>query len=257
MSIGTAKPDALEMDNVPHYFIDSHSIQSPLSAGEYAQEAGLTLKSLFAEHDTVILVGGSGLFIKALVEGIDDIPGDEDVRSKWNGIYAEKGIRHLQEELLSKDPVYFEQVDQQNSVRLIRALEVIDITGKPYSQSRQGKLQQNYYSTYYYIVNHPREILYERINERVQQMFEKGLEQEARNLFSLKDNQALNTVGYKELFAYFEESISYNEAFNLIQQNTRRYAKRQLTWFKGISDATWGTPDQLYPMITQEIPKTN
>lgn len=257
MSIGTAKPDSVEMENVPHYFIDSHSIHEPLSAGEYAQQAGLILKSLFTKHDSVILVGGSGLFIKSLIEGIDDIPGDDDVRMKWNAIYAEKGIRYLQEELCSKDPTYFEKVDQNNPVRLIRALEVIDITGMPYSLSRQGKLQQNEYITHYYIVNHPREILYERINERVQQMFDKGLEKEVRNLFPLKNNQALNTVGYKELFAYFEGSISYYEAFKLIQQNTRRYAKRQLTWFKGISGAVWGTPTELHPIITQEIPKTN
>ncbi len=257
MSIGTAKPDSVEMENVPHYFIDSHSIHEPLSAGEYAQQAGLILKSLFTKHDSVILVGGSGLFIKSLIEGIDDIPGDDDVRMKWNAIYAEKGIRYLQEELCSKDPIYFEKVDQNNPVRLIRALEVIDITGMPYSLSRQGKLQQNEYTTHYYIVNHPREILYERINERVQKMFDKGLEKEARNLFSLKDNQALNTVGYKELFSYFEGSISYNEAFNLIQQNTRRYAKRQLTWFKGISGAVWGTPAELHPIITQETLNTN
>lgn len=253
MSIGTAKPTSEEMKGVPHYFVNSHSIHSPLSAGQFAQEAEIIIAQLFNHSDYVVLVGGSGLFIKALVEGIDELPGDDKVREKWNTLFQNEGIEVIQKELAQKDPEYYEFVDQSNPIRLIRALEVIELTGKTYSSLRRGKKKENAFETHYFIVNHERETLYERINQRVDIMIQNGLEEEARNLFPYRENQALNTVGYKELFDYFERKTTKQEAIEQIKQNSRRYAKRQITWLKSLENAQWGTPDELYHHITQKF----
>jgi len=255
MTIGTAKPTRAEMEGVTHYFVNSHSIHSPLSAGEFAREADQLLATLFLASDTVILVGGSGLFIKSLVEGIDDLPGNEAVRKKWNTRFEEDGLSVLQQELAMKDPEYFATVDKNNPVRLIRALEVIELTGQKYSSLRLGKKKSNAFETNYFIVNHDREKLYERINRRVELMMEKGLEEEARSLFGFKANQALNTVGYKELFDFFDGKISKTEAIEYIKQNTRRFAKRQITWFKSLKNAKWGTPEELHEEIIRQFIK--
>ena len=255
MHIGTAKPSVEEMEGIPHYFIDSHSIHSPLSAGQFADEATLIMERLFSESDTVILVGGSGLFIRALIDGIDELPGDEEVRAKWNALFKNEGIEILQEKLAQQDPEYFEEVDRNNPIRLVRALEVIELTGTTYSSLRRGRKKQNPFKTHYFVVNHTREILYERINRRVDIMMEHGLEKEARDLHVHKENQALNTVGYKELFDYFDGKINIEEAVHLIKQNSRRYAKRQITWFKSLDDAVWGKPEELYERIIENVPQ--
>lgn len=255
MSIGTAKPTSDEMQNIPHYFVDSHSIHSPLSAGQFAEEAEKIIATLFEQSDFVILVGGSGLFIKALIEGIDDLPGNPEIREKWNNLFQQHGIAYLQQELSQKDPEYYEKVDQNNPVRLIRALEVIELTGKKYSSLRLGTKKVNAFESHYFVVNHPREKLYERINKRVDLMLQQGLEEEAQQLFSHRNNQALNTVGYKELFDFFSGIYSKKEAIEQIKQNTRRYAKRQITWFKSVENAHWGTPEELYQEITQMFAK--
>lgn len=240
MSIGTAKPSIEEMEGVPHHFIDSHSITAPLSAVQFEKEALACLEELFSVNDYVILVGGSGMFIKALIEGTDELPHDKSVQEKWNQLHTSKGLSSLQEELKSKDPIYFNnKVDQHNPVRLIRALEIIELTGKKLSDLTTGKAKERPFETDYYVLNHPREVLYNRINLRVDMMFENGLLEEARSLLPFKSLQALNTVGYKELFDYFDGEHNLETAKELIKRNTRRYAKRQLTWFKGVEDAVW------------------
>ncbi len=253
MRIGTAKPSAEEMQNIPHFFVDTHSIRAPLSAGQFAGEAQEVISELFTQSDFVVLVGGSGLFIKALIEGIDDLPGDEEVRQKWNDLFRTKGIEVIQQELARKDPEYAKIVDQSNPVRLIRALEIIELTGQKYSVLRRGKKKVNTFQTHYFIVNHEREKLYRHINQRVDCMIQQGLEEEARDLFRHRDNQALNTVGYKELFDFFSGETSKEEAIAQIKQNTRRYAKRQITWFKSIEGAIWGTPEELFQRITKKF----
>lgn len=250
MCIGTAKPSSQEMQNIPHYFVDTHSIHAPLSAGQFADEAQGVISELFTQSDFVILVGGSGLFIKALIEGIDDLPGDKEIREKWNDLFRTKGIEVIQQELATKDPEYAKIVDQSNPVRLIRALEIIELTGQKYSVLRRGKKKVNAFQSHYFIVNHEREKLYRHINQRVDDMIQNGLEEEARGLFPHRDNQALNTVGYKELFDFFSGETSKDEAIEQIKQNTRRYAKRQITWFKKIENAHWGTPEELFQQIT-------
>lgn len=239
MAIGTAKPSLTEMDGIPHYFIDSHSIQHELSAGRFAEEARVRISDLLTRDDYVIIVGGSGLFIKALVEGMDELPGDLTVRNKWNDLFNREGIVTLQDELQRLDPDYFTQVDLSNPMRLIRALEVIELTGKPFSILRTGSSTPLPYPVSYFIINHDRELLYDRIHQRVDQMMENGFLAEVKALLPFQSKQSLNTVGYKELFAYFNQEISFETAIALIKQNTRRYAKRQITWFRGIDQATW------------------
>ncbi len=232
MSIGTAKPTRKEMQGVRHYFIDSHSIEEPLSAGTFERLALQRLEKLFKKNEYVILVGGSGMFIDALIYGTDQLPHSEEVRLELNAFYNANGLEGLQEQLREKDPAYYEEVDKNNPVRLIRALEVISITGTPFSQLRSRSKKRRPFQTHYFAIDVPRDILYDRINQRVLDMIDQGLEDEARLLFAKKEYTALNTVGYKEFFQYFNDEIDRSTMIALIQRNTRRYAKRQLTWFR-------------------------
>jgi len=239
MSIGTAKPTPEEMQGVQHFFIDSHSIEEEMNAGQFGEQARNLILKLFQTHNTLIAVGGSGLFLKTMLEGIDDLPGDHQIREKWNQHHRDKGIAYLQEQLRQQDPVYYQAVDIHNHTRLIRALEVIEITGEPFSQQRRNTPSPLPCRVHYFIMNHDRALLYERINQRVFHMMNAGLLEEVKSLRPHRDKQSLNTVGYKELFAYLDGEVTLDRAVELIQQNSRRYAKRQLTWFKGIEDTIW------------------
>lgn len=239
LSIGTAKPKSEEMENVPHYFIDSHSVEHPLSAGQFEKEALETVEHLFKTNKNIIIVGGSGMFINALVYGTDQLPHQPEIREYWNQKLKEKGIAFLQTRLKEVDPEYYEQVDLQNPVRLIRALEIYAITKQAYSHLRQQKNNKPRYETLYFVIDHPREQLYERINQRVDIMVEEGLFEEAKDNIHHRGLQPLNTVGYKEAFSYLDKEIDKERAIELIKQNTRRYAKRQLTWFRRVKDTQW------------------
>lgn len=239
LEIGTAKPSKTEQDGVKHYFIDSHSITEEITAANYEQQALGILENEFKIHDTIILVGGSGMFIDALCFGLDPIPASKILRDELTKQVNEVGLTALLQELEEKDPVYFSQVDQKNAMRVIRATEVIRLTGKPYSAQRKAIPKQRDFSIHRFIIDHPREKLYARINLRVDQMLEKGLLEEVKKLEKFKDFSALRTVGYSELFAFLEGKSTYSDAVELIKQNTRRYAKRQLTWFRKHTDAVW------------------
>lgn len=239
LSIGTAKPTKEEMQGVEHYFINSHSIHSPLSAGAFEKEALSLLEKLFKKYPKIILVGGSGMFLKALTHGTDQLPSDPEVREKWNKLYEEKGITYLQEHLNKLDPERFINIDHKNPIRLIRNIEIIEVSGKKVSEQLGENISNRSFESHYFILDHPREVLYERINQRVDQMIENGLLDEVKKLQPYKKLQSLNTVGYKELFDYLEGVNDLDTAIFLIKQNTRRYAKRQLTWFRKIEDATW------------------
>lgn len=239
LSIGTARPTASEMRNVPHYFVGNISVKEHLSSGSFEQIALKKLTTLFKTYDTVIIVGGSGMYIDALVFGTNQLPHNSTIREKWNTIFLEKGLQFLQNELKKKDAVYYKKMDIHNPVRLIRALEVIEITGEKYSDLRNMASQVPRFPTYYFVLDHPRAVLYNRINERVDVMMKNGLLEEVKRNLPNKDLQALNTVGYTELFRYLNNEINLREAVELIKQNTRRYAKRQLTWFRRVDDAIW------------------
>ena len=231
MTIGNARPEPEELEAVQHYFIADRSVERPLSAGEFAKEALSLLDRLFQVHDYVVLVGGSGLFVRALTEGLDEFPSiTPQVRQRVDTMFEEGGVAALQNALQSLDPSYFANVDQQNPARLRRALEVCYQTGQPFSQFRVAQAEARSFQSIYLQPQWPRELLYDRINKRVERMIEAGLEAEAKGLYDYRDLAALQTVGYQEWWPYFAGEQSLERTVELIQQNSRRYAKRQLTW---------------------------
>ena len=237
MYIGTAKPSAVEQDGIPHFFIDSHSIHEALTAAKYADQALEVLNDQFQQHDTIILTGGSGMFIDALCKGLDNIPHSTEIREQLTAQWKTNGLSFIQEKLKAVDPDYYDQVDRQNPVRIIRALEAIAITGKPFSTLRKSFGTTRPFAVHYIIITHNREVLYSRIDQRVDRMMENGLLAEAETLLPFRNLNALNTVGYTELFEYFDGTISLEEAIGKIKQNTRNYAKRQITWCRRYTDA--------------------
>lgn len=237
MSIGTAKPTTEEMQDVPHYFINNISIHDTYNVGQFEREAIEHIESLFKTHEYLILVGGSGLYINAILNGVDEfeeIP--LHIREQLIKDYEEKGLSYLQEKLKQLDGVYYNQVDLNNPQRIMRALEVCIHTQKPYSSFRTKEKKQRSFNTINILINTEREALYARINKRVGIMMQNGLTEEVRSLYPYKHLNALNTVGYKELFDFIDGKYSLEEAVNLIKQNSRRYAKRQLTWFNHQGD---------------------
>jgi tRNA dimethylallyltransferase len=239
LNIGTAKPSLEEMKGIKHYFIDSHHVTNHLSSAVFAKESEEVLNEIFKSNDLAILVGGSGMYIDALCDGIDDIPIDIEIKNNLQKELEIKGLDFLIAELMVKDPVFSEQIDKKNPMRVIRALEVIRLTGQPYSALRKAEKKIKPYEIKRFVIDHPRDKLYQRIDKRVIQMMEAGLLDEVKGLKQISHLPALQTVGYKELFAYLEKQISLEEAIQLIQKNTRNYAKRQLTWFRRHDDAVW------------------
>lgn len=251
MSIGTAKPNAEEMQGVPHYFIDSHSITDDFNVGKYETEAIALLETLFKTNNIVILVGGSGLYIDAICKGFDELPeADAEVRTKINSLLEEKGIEALQELLKELDPEYYSKVDLQNPQRMSRALEVCLTTGEPYSALRKGKIKKRDFNIIKIGLNTSREILYDRINRRVDEMMQQGLLEEVKKLMPKKHLNALQTVGYNELFDFLENKTDLNTAIDSIKQNTRKFAKRQLTWFRRDEEIKWFEPNDFAELLT-------
>jgi tRNA dimethylallyltransferase len=240
MSIGTAKPTAAELAAAPHYFINSHSIIEPFSVGDFEKQCLQLLDELFKVHNVVILAGGSGLYIKAVTEGFDDLPSaDTHIREKLNSELAEKGIIALQERLKTADPVYYNEVDINNPQRIIRALEVYEATGKPFSSYRTATANKRPFNIIKLGLDMERAVLYNRINKRVDIMVEQGLVNEVKALLPYRHVNALNTVGYNEIFDYFDGKSDLPTAIAAIKQNTRRFAKRQLTWFRKDKEMIW------------------
>ncbi len=233
LNIGVARPSATELQSVPHYFIASHSIQQDISAADFERYALDKCSDLFAESDTVVMVGGTGLYIKAFCEGLDAIPPVKaGIREDITVQYQRHGINWLQESLRKEDPAFYESGEIQNPQRMMRALEVIRSTGRSITGFRTGTVKKRDFHIEKIGLELPREILYQRINNRVDQMLEDGLVEEVRSLIPYQDLNALQTVGYRELFDHFNGLTSQERAIQLIKQNTRHYAKRQLTWFK-------------------------
>lgn len=250
MTVGTAKPLKEEMQNISHFFIDSHSITEEYNVGKYETEAIALLEDLFQQHNTVILTGGSGLYIDAICKGFDALPeADSEVRTKIATLYATEGIAGLQNLLKELDEAYYNKVDLQNPQRISRALEVCLTTGLPYSSLRKGKKQNRNFNIIKIGLNINRELLYQRINKRVDEMVNNGLVKEVESLTAYKHLNALQTVGYKELFDYLDKKIDFKTAIELIKQNTRRFAKRQLTWFRRDEEIQWFEPQQTEKII--------
>lgn len=240
MTIGTAVPSKQELSAAPHHFIQNKSIFEAYSVGDFERDAIALLENLFKKNQIVIMVGGSGLYVDAVVKGLDNFPKvPSEIREQLNLELNEKGLEALQNELRNADPVYFEKVDIQNPHRVIRALEIYRATGKPYSSFLKKENIQRDFNTLFIGLTVNREIIYERINHRVDTMIKEGLIDEAKSLFQYKEENALQTVGYRELFEYFEGKISLEEAILEIKKNTRRFAKRQNTWFKKNEAIHW------------------
>ena len=244
MPIGTAQPSVDQLQAVEHHFIASHDLTDNLNCGEYEVQALARLEDLFADHDWVVAVGGSGLYVRALCEGMDDLPqADEPLRRELERRLAEEGLGALAEELRELDPEYCRTADLNNPVRVMRALEVCLQTHIPYSRQRTGERRPRPFEIVKIGIDLPRDVLYDRINRRVDRMLADGLEAEARALYPYRELNALKTVGYREFFDYFDGRIGYDEAVELIKRNSRRYAKRQLTWFRRDSEIRWFAPD--------------
>ena len=250
MPVGTAQPTPAQLAAVEHHFIASHEVTDELNCGSYEVQALACLERLFASVDCVVAVGGSGLYVKALCEGMDDLPqADAAVREELARQLECEGVEALAERLRALDPVYWEQVDRRNPARVVRALEVCLQTGLPYSAQRKGRRHARPFSIVKIGVDLPREELYARIDRRVDEMIARGLEAEARAMYPYRRLNALQTVGYRELFDYFEGRTGYDEAVELVKRNSRRYAKRQLTWFRRDGEVHWFAPGQLDEMI--------
>ncbi len=238
LKIGTSPPNDKQLEKVTHHFIYNKSIHDNYNVGMYEDDAIKKISELFTDKDYLILVGGSGLYADSIMYGIDKFPKvSEEVRNNLRNAYEEQGIEFLQIEIKRLDPEYYNKVDLNNHVRLLRALELMKSTGKSFSSMRSGKNKNRDFNTTIINLECSREYLYSRINNRVEEMLEKGLEDEVYNLRHFKDLNTMNTVGYKEFIDYFENKISYDVAVEKIKQNTRNYAKRQITWFKKYSNS--------------------
>lgn len=252
MSIGTAAPTPKELLQVKHYFVHNISIEEKYDVADYEREALALLDELFKTHDQVILTGGSGLFIDAVCNGIDEMPDVEpEIRNKVEKLLKEGGINALSEEVQRIDPEYFAIVDRQNPRRLQRALEVCYQTGKTFTSFRTNSTARRDFDIKKYALLWDRQVLIERIDRRVDLMMEQGLLEEAKALYPKRHLNALNTVGYKELFSYFDGQCTLDEAIEQIKIHTRQYAKRQMTWLRRDDSYHWIMPDEIDMVIRQ------
>jgi tRNA dimethylallyltransferase len=250
MNIGTAKPTKEQLEAVPHFFIDFLSIHENFDAFLFEEQALALLNKLFETNKIVIVSGGSGLYIDALCKGLDDLPEPKaGLREELIQLHQQKGLSHLQELLLEKDPEYYGQVDLKNPQRLIRALEVCITTGKPFSSFRKRVPRTRGFKIIYIGLSRQREELYQRINQRVDAMIEEGLLEEVEGLKDFGHLNALQTVGYREFFEYFNGTSDLEATIEKVKQNTRRYAKRQLTWFRKNPETKWFHPEEKNQII--------
>ncbi|MBB5647816.1 tRNA (adenosine(37)-N6)-dimethylallyltransferase MiaA [Pedobacter cryoconitis] len=250
MSIGTAKPHADELAAAKHHFIDSHSINTFFSTGDFEKQALGLLDEIFTRHDLAIMVGGSGLYLDAVTKGLDELPDtDMEIRSQLNQLFETEGLEPIKAQLEAADPEYYAKVDQANTQRLIRGLEFFLSTGKKVSSFLTNSKKERSFNIIKIGLNMERPLLYERINHRVDVMLEEGLLEEVKSLKDYRELNALKTVGYTELFDYLDGTITYDIAVDKIKQNTRRFAKRQLTWFRRDTQIHWFSPDQSAEVI--------
>lgn len=258
MAIGTAVPSKEELAAAPHHFIQNISIHDTYSVGDFEREALAKLDELFTDNPVQVMVGGSGLFVNAILNGLDDFPDvDPSVREQLNQDLAEKGLPYLQNMLKELDPIHYEKVAIDNPQRVTRALEICIGTGKPYSSFLNVKQHSRNFTPIVIGLEADREKMYERINKRVDIMLDNGLLKEAQELYPHRDNNALQTVGYRELFAYFDNEFTLEFAIEEIKKNTRRFAKRQITWFKRTPDVMWfdylTAPEQILKAVEDKI----
>lgn len=245
LNIGVARPSVEELAAVPHHFIASHSIHQKITAASFEEYALAKTAALFRKHDTVVVVGGTGLYIKALIEGMDLIPEvPQEIHEAVVQAYQQNGLPWLQQEIKALDPQFYGKGEMQNPQRLMRALEVVKSTGRSILSFRTGQKKQRDFAVAKIALELPKEQLHHNINHRVEKMMEQGLPEEVRSLIPYQHLNALQTVGYKELFDYYSGEATLHEAAEAIRRNTRQYAKRQLTWFRKDKEYHWLPPDK-------------
>ena len=251
MTIGVAKPTVDELAQVPHYFINSHSITDHIDAAGYESYGLNILRDLFSHANIVILVGGTGLYIKALCEGIDSMPPiNELIRAEVRNMYEQHGLKGIGERLEMEDPLFASTGEMKNPQRVMRALEVVLQTGKSIRTFQQRQSEGRFFNTIFLGMDVPRETLHQRINTRVDDMMKAGLLHEVKSLLPYRNLNALQTVGYKELFDHFDGRLSLDEAVDQIKIHTRQYAKRQMTWFRKVEGINWFSPTDIQSMIS-------
>lgn len=257
MNIGTAVPSIDELSQVKHHFIQNLSIEQNYSVGKFEFDALKKIEELHKEKDVLVMVGGSGLYIDAVCRGLDDFPDvPKELREELNLRFQNGGIEPLKAQLIDLDPEYHKEVDKANPHRIIRALEICISTGKPFSSFRKQQKKKRKFKTIKLILSRDREVLYDRINQRVDMMMAEGLLEEAKNVYEYRSNNALQTVGYKELFAYFDGEWDLETAVSEIKKNTRRYAKRQMTWFRRDPETVFFNPsdeDEIMNYLEEQI----
>ena len=245
MSIGTAKPNAQELAAAPHHFVNSHSIHDTFTVGDFEKQAIQKIEELFQKHDVLVMVGGSGLYVNAVLYGFDELPkADEELRNQLNQQLAYQGIEPIQKQLKELDPMYYQEVDIQNPQRIIRALEVCISSGKPFSSFRKTESKKRSFNSIIIGLDMEREKLYNRINQRVDLMMQEGLLAEVKSLQEFQHLNALKTVGYSEILNYLNGEWTLDFAIDKIKQNTRNFAKRQLTWFRKNEGIVWFKPSE-------------
>jgi tRNA dimethylallyltransferase len=250
LAIGTAKPTPDEMQGVPHHFVNSHAITQNYSAGDFERDALVLFEELFARNERIIMTGGSGLFVKAITHGLDNLPEvNQEIRSDLMNRIETEGFNALVEELKLRDPEYAAKVDLSNTQRVVRALEVCIQTGKSFSEFHRNSSVKRDFEIIKIGLDLPREKLYERINLRTENMLVAGLVEEVKSVAAFRSHNALNTVGYKEVFEFLDEKTDFETMKELIKRNTRRYAKRQLTWFRNQDSFEWFSPNDVSEMI--------
>jgi tRNA dimethylallyltransferase len=251
LNIGVAKPTPFELSRATHHFINSHSIHEPVSAGIYERFGMNILQQLFDKHKIVICVGGTGMYIRALTEGIDEMPEvPQQISDNMDAMYREKGLAWLMDAVKNADPDFMHTKDEHNPARLLRALSFIEAHGKSITHYRIGNPKPRPFQTHLFALDLPRTILYERINVRVDQMIHAGLEAEVESLKPYLHLKPLQTVGYSEWIPYFNQQQSKEECIQLIKQHSRNYAKRQITWFKHQGQYTWMTANELFQHLS-------
>lgn len=250
LCIGTAVPSPEDLKAVPHHFIQTRSIHDYYNVSEYEAEALQLISQLFRNTNPLILTGGSMLYVDTVCKGIDDIPTvDPEIREEVIRWYQENGMEALRERLLAVDPEYYGIADLNNPKRLLHAVEIHQMTGKPFSSFRKSTVRQRPFHILKIGINQDRQLLYDRINQRVERMMEAGLLEEAKSVYPYRKLNSLNTVGYKELFSFLDGSCSLDEAVDLIKRNSRRYARKQLTWFRRDQEIKWFEPEQIQEII--------
>ncbi len=251
LNIGVARPSDQELSSVPHHFIAAHSIHENLTAADYESYSLNIAETIFQSHDQIVLVGGTGLYVHAFLNGLDVIPSVESaIREQVLSIHAEKGFLGIEEELRRLDPWFTAEGEMKNPQRMMRALEVVMATGNSILSYRSGQPKQRSFLVKWVGLELPRAVLVDRINRRVEQMIEAGWLEEAQQLYPFRQLNALQTVGYKELFEHLEGKISLDEAIELIKIATRQYAKRQMTWFRKVPGMQWFSPDEDKKILT-------